>query len=102
VNEHGDLESDDLDDDAFDDGVDPALVGGDFKLFVTRLGIQALIALGQIESPITGKKLVNEVQARMLEADLGMLLRKTEGNLEPDEADKLREVLALLRESLAR
>ncbi|QDU84426.1 hypothetical protein Pla163_15340 [Planctomycetes bacterium Pla163] len=85
-----------------DDGIDPALAGGDFKLFVTRLGIQALIALGVIENPVTGEKVENEVQARMLEADLGMLLRKTEGNLEPDEADKLREVLSSMRERLSR
>ena len=74
--------------------------GGDFKLFVTRLGIQALIALGVIENPVTGEKAENPVQARMLEADLAMLLEKTSGNLTDEEDAKLREVLASLRERL--
>ena len=74
--------------------------GGDFKLFVTRLGIQALIALGVIENPVTGEKAENPVQARMLEADLTMLLEKTAGNLTDDEDAKLREVLASLKERL--
>lgn len=75
--------------------------GGDFKLFVTRLGIQALISLGVIENPATGEKSVNLVQARMLEADLAMLLAKTAGNLTDEEDEKLRELLGSLRERLA-
>lgn len=74
--------------------------GGDFKLFVTRLGIQALIALGVIENPVTGEKAENPVQARMLEADLSMLLEKTAGNLTDEEDAKLREVLLSLKERL--
>jgi len=74
------------------------IIGGDFTLFVTRLGIQALIALGVIENPITGERTTNLVQARMLAADLEMLLEKTAGNLEPHEEAKLREVLNGLRE----
>jgi hypothetical protein len=74
------------------------VIGGDFTLFVTRLGIQALIALGVIENPVTGERTQNLVQARMLAADLEMLLEKTAGNLEPHEEAKLREVLNGLRE----
>ena len=74
------------------------VIGGDFTLFVTRLGIQALIALGLIENPVTGERTQNLVQARMLAADLEMLLEKTAGNLEPHEEAKLREVLNGLRE----
>ena len=74
------------------------VIGGDFTLFVTRLGIQALIALGLIENPVTGERTQNLVQARMLAADLEMLLEKTAGNLEPHEEAKLREVLNGLRD----
>ena len=74
------------------------VIGGDFTLFVTRLGIQALIALGVIENPVTGERTQNLVQARMLAADLEMLLEKTAGNLEPHEEAKLREVLNGLRD----
>jgi ABC-type hemin transport system ATPase subunit len=74
------------------------VIGGDFTLFVTRLGIQALIALGVIENPVTGERTENLVQARMLAADLEMLLEKTAGNLSPGEEAKLREVLNGLRE----
>lgn len=76
-------------------------LGGDFTLFVTRLGIQALIALGVIENPVTGERTTNVVQARMLEADLSMLIEKTTGNLEPEEERKVHEVLAGVRERLA-
>ena len=77
---------------------DVRVIGGDFTLFVTRLGIQALIALGVIENPVTGERTQNLVQARMLAADLEMLLEKTAGNLSPGEESKLREVLNGLRE----
>ncbi|MEZ5976890.1 MAG: DUF1844 domain-containing protein [Planctomycetota bacterium] len=79
----------------------PAELGGSFEMFVTRLGIQALIALGVIENPATGERSVNEVQARMLESDLEMLREKTLGNLEDAEAAKLDEVLEGVRARLA-
>lgn len=76
---------------------DTRVIGGDFTLFVTRLGIQALIALGVIENPVTGERTENLVQARMLAADLEMLLEKTAGNLSPGEESKLREIRENLR-----
>jgi hypothetical protein len=78
------------------------LPGGDFRLFVTRLSFQAMIALGMIENPLTGQKQVNAQNARMLVDDLAMLREKTEGNLEPDEAAYLDKILSDLRHHAAR
>jgi hypothetical protein len=67
----------------------PPLPGGDFKLFLTRLGFQALLALGLVENPVTGQSRRDLAQARALLADLKMLAYKTEGNLDLDEIEAL-------------
>ena len=68
---------------------DMPLPGGDFQLFVTRLGYQGMIALGLFENPVNGLKEVNLQSARTLIDDLLMLQEKTRGNLEPDEQERL-------------
>ena len=75
-------------------------LGGDFVYFVTRMGLQALIALGALENPLTGERNKNLDQARMIARDLEMLLDKTRGNLSLDEEAKLREVLERLEQNL--
>lgn len=82
------------------DGDPQAPPGGDFVYFVTRLGLQALIALGALENPLTGERTKNPDQARMIARDLEMLLDKTRGNLSLDEEAKLREVLERLEQNL--
>ncbi len=86
------------------EGVRPAeelpLPGGDFTLFVTRLAVQGLFALGRLENPLTGQAQVNLDQARMLRDDLRMLLEKTEGNLDSGEEAHLRKVLGDLEHGL--
>ena len=88
------------------EGVRPAsevpLPGGDFRLFVTRLSFQALLALGVLENPLTKTRQKNPEGARMLLDDLEMLREKTAGNLEPDESAHLEKVLGDLREAVAR
>ena len=64
-----------------------------FVHFVTRLGLQALLALGVIENPVTGERRKDLDQARLVHADLTMLREKTRGNLSPEELAKLDEVL---------
>ena len=81
---------------------DVPLPGGDFRLFVTRLSFQAMIALGLIENPLTSTRQVNKSGARMLIDDLAMLSEKTVGNLEDEEAAYLDKVLADLRHHYAR
>lgn len=78
------------------------LPGGDFRLFVTRLSFQAMIALGLLENPVTGTKQVNAASARMLVDDLAMLQDKTFGNLDDDEAAYLEKILSDLRHHLMR
>lgn len=75
--------------------------GGDFTMFVTRLGFQALLALGLMENPMTGERHQNLDQARLLRDDLEMLRSKTAGNLDEGEQAKLDEVLQHLSEHLS-
>lgn len=81
---------------------DVPLPGGNFRLFVTRLGYQTLMALGLVENPLTGTQEPNLGNARMLVDDLAMLHAKTEGNLEPDEQMHLDKLLGDLRQALRR
>jgi hypothetical protein len=84
-----------------DDGTFPAseipLPGGDFRLFVTRIGIQCLLSLGVLENPATGKREARLDHARALIEDLRMLREKTAGHLTPDEEAHLQKTLADLQ-----
>lgn len=81
---------------------DMPLPGGNFRLFITRLSFQAMMSLGMIENPITRERGVNLPGARMLLADLRMLLEKTEGNLDIDERAHLEKILSDLEYALER
>ncbi len=74
-----------------------ALPGGNFRLFIQRLGYQGLMSLGVIENPITGSTRVDVDHARMLIDDLAMLAEKTRGNLDEDESEHLFKVVRDLR-----
>ena len=69
----------------------------DFSFFVTTLSLQASIDLGQVPNPVTNKKEENLVQAKFLIDTLGMLKEKTKGNLTPEEANFMENVLYELR-----
>ena len=71
---------------------DMPLPGGDFRLFITRLSFQGMLFLGLLENPVTGTRKVDLDQARMIHADLAMLLDRTQGNLDADEEEHLRKV----------
>lgn len=70
------------------------LPGGDFRLFVTRLSFQTMMALGQLENPLTKSRNKNLATARMLIDDLTMLREKCAGNLTPDELNHLEKVIS--------
>ncbi len=72
---------------------DIPLPGGNFRLFIQRLGYQCLMSLGVIENPITGTKQKHLDNARMLLDDLQMLKDKTTSNLEPEEEAHLAKML---------
>ncbi|MDD3374751.1 MAG: DUF1844 domain-containing protein [Candidatus Omnitrophica bacterium] len=61
----------------------------DFLSYVSSLGFQAMIFLGEIESPVTKKKETNLLQAKFIIDTLVMLRDKTKGNLEPQEDNLL-------------
>ena len=75
---------------------DAPLPGGDFRLFVQKLGYQALISLGVLDNPVTGERTLNLEGAHSVRDDLRMLHEKTRGNLEADEEQHLEEVLKQL------
>ncbi|MEX1025396.1 MAG: DUF1844 domain-containing protein [Planctomycetota bacterium] len=76
---------------------DLALPGGDFRLFVQKLGYQALIALGVLDNPLTGERQQSPQQARGVLQDLEMLAEKTRGNLDAEEAEHLQAVIESVR-----
>lgn len=61
----------------------------DFSGFITSLGLQAMIFLGEIPNPATQKKEENFVQAKFIIDTLIMLRDKTKGNLNPEETNLL-------------
>ncbi len=69
----------------------------DFNFFITTLGLQASIALGQVPNPTTNKKEEDLKQARFIIDTLGMLKEKTKGNLNTDESQLLDNILYELR-----
>lgn len=73
---------------------DIRLPGGNFRLFIQRLGLIGLQSLGLIENPLTGEKQVHRSNARMTIDDLVMLRKKTRGNLDEDEARHLDKLIA--------
>jgi coproporphyrinogen III oxidase-like Fe-S oxidoreductase len=69
----------------------------DFKFFITTLSLQASIALGYMPNPATNKNEEDLTQAKFLIDTLIMLKEKTNGNLNPEEANLLENLLYELR-----
>ena len=64
-----------------------------FATFVMSLNASALVHLGVIEEPVTGKKVKNLPMAKQTIDLLGMLEEKTKGNLDSDEANIIKNIL---------
>jgi uncharacterized protein DUF1844 len=64
-----------------------------FKIFVSSLGMQAMIALGKLENPLTGKVDKNLEQARFLIDTIGLVKEKTQGNRNEEENKFMQESL---------
>ncbi|MBI3820573.1 MAG: DUF1844 domain-containing protein [Planctomycetes bacterium] len=73
------------------------LPGGDFRMFISKLGFQALISLGMLENPVTKKTEKNLDFARMVIDDLRMIRDYTKGNLNADEASHLGKIISDLQ-----
>ena len=68
-----------------------------FSIFISSLAMQALIALGEIENPITNKKETEKEQAKYLIDTISMIQEKTKNNLTEEEAKVVDQVLYELR-----
>lgn len=69
----------------------------DFIFFLTTMSMQAMIALGKLENPLTKKIEKNLVQGRFIIDTLDMLKAKTEGNLNQNEKDILENAVSDLK-----
>jgi hypothetical protein len=68
-----------------------------FSTFVISLSTQALMNLGEISNPLTGKVEVEIPVAKQMIDILGMLREKTRGNLDPGEEKLVEDILFDLR-----
>ena len=68
-----------------------------FQTFVFSLNASALVQLGVMDDPATGKKATNLSVAKQTIDILSMLQEKTEGNLADDEENLLKNILYDLR-----
>ena len=64
-----------------------------FSFFISGLMMEALVALGEIEHPITKKKDVNTQHAKMMIDTLDMIKEKTKNNLSKEESGMLDAIL---------
>ena len=69
----------------------------DFSLFISSLSMQALILLGEIDSPFTHKKEINLDQAKYVIDTIVMLKDKTQGSLTKEELSFMDNILYELR-----
>jgi len=68
-----------------------------FGLFITGLMMEAMMALGDLENPVTHKKDSNLEHAKILIDTLEMLNEKTKNNLDKEEDEALNSILYDLR-----
>ncbi|MHC5022661.1 MAG: DUF1844 domain-containing protein [Planctomycetota bacterium] len=73
------------------------LPAADFKTLVGVLATQAIMGLGAMGDPQTGRRVIDLEGARFSIDLLGVLEEKTAGNLSDEEAAELKQVLAELR-----
>jgi len=76
--------------------------GTDFVSFISGLAMQAMMSLGEVAHPNTGRVHENLGEAKYLIDMLTMLQEKTKGNLTEDEAAALEEALYSLKMTYVR
>jgi hypothetical protein len=82
---------------ASSEAVDPQMPPASLELLVTSLATEALVALGQVPHPVTGKVEAQRNLAKYLIDTLAMLRQKTAGNLSQNEQQVLDSVLHQLQ-----
>ncbi len=68
-----------------------------FEMLLTTLAAEAMVCLGQVANPITGKAEVNLDQAKYFIDTLQVLEEKTKGNLTSEENGALTMLLSQLQ-----
>lgn len=68
-------------------------MAADFSQIIQAFGVQVLLACGNVENPITGKKEKDLNLAKYHIGVLEILSEKTQGNLSPEESQSLEEIL---------
>ncbi|MFZ5428566.1 MAG: DUF1844 domain-containing protein [Thermodesulfobacteriota bacterium] len=69
----------------------------DFTTFVYSLASAAMVHLGEMPEPESGKTMPSMPMAKHSIDTLAMLEEKTRGNLSPDEAKQIGDILGHLR-----
>lgn len=69
----------------------------DFAFFVSTLAMQAAIALGDLENPLTNQKQIDLRQAKFFIDTLSMIKEKTHGNLSLEEDNYIDSVVYELK-----
>ena len=80
-----------------DEPRDPPMPPASFELLLTTLATEALVALGQVPNPMTGKPQLQRNQAKYLIDTIEVLREKTKGNLTPGEEQLIDGLLHQLR-----
>ncbi len=68
-----------------------------FSIFVTSLGMQAMIFLGEIANPVNNETKVELDRARYMIETIALIKEKTKGNLSQEEQKLIDDVLYGLR-----
>ena len=68
-----------------------------FSIFLSSLSMQAMIAMGKVENPLTKNIEINLEQARFLIDTIGIIQEKTVNNLSLEEKTLLEDYLFNLR-----
>ena len=76
---------------------DPSLPPASFQLLLTTLATEALVAMGQVPHPVTGKAHIERNHAKYLIDTVDLLREKTKGNLTANEQQLLEDILHQLR-----
>jgi hypothetical protein len=79
------------------EGKDRKLPEVTFNMFITGLMMEAFVALGELENPVSNKKETNLTHAKFIIDTLSLLKEKTQGNLSQDESALIEGVLYELR-----
>ena len=79
------------------EATDPPMPPASFEMLLTTLATEALVALGQVPHPVTGKMQAHRNQAKFLIDTVDVLRQKTAGNLTNSEQQVIDSLLHQMR-----